>query len=41
MSQQQYSTEGLNPNLVKKAQRGNKWGKRDQARYDKLKAESR
>ena len=39
MSQQQYSTEGLNPNLVKKAQRGSKWGAKDQARYDKLKAE--
>ena len=39
MSQQQYSTEGLDPRLVKKARKGNKWGERDQARYDKLKAE--
>ena len=32
-----YSTEGLDQEYVKKAKRGTKWDKRDQARYDEMK----
>ena len=28
--------EGLDPKLVKQAAKGNKWGDKDQRRYDKL-----
>ena len=33
--------KGLDPNLVKQAQRGSGWGKEDQARYDALVAKTK